>query len=343
MVDAVTWLLAALMLLGVHIPAREPRSADAPGPLADLREGWTFFRSTTWLWVVVLAFGFLNAIHFGALFTLGPVVAKDTIGEQGWGLVLSAEALGLVAMTVVLLRVPPGPAAVLRDARHLARSGCRWSCSAPSHSLGDAGCRDVRRRGRQEVFGIGWNLAMQENIEEDMLSRAYSYDALGSWVAMPIGQLAYGPLGAAFGYEEVLVVSGIAYVAICLLTLMSRSVRDLPRRPTLASRRVSQRPDLLLESGGDHRPLDVLDPVDDLVMLLPQGQQPVAHPLGTAALGDAELLLPGLLGGLAGGPAAVGHLAARWAWGAHPLVLSSSWSRSWAASSTSLCRHSLAR
>ncbi len=53
-----------------------------------------------------------------------------------------------------------------------------------------------------EVFSMGWNLAMQENIEDSMLSRAYSYDALGSFVAMPIGQLAYGPLGAAFGYRE---------------------------------------------------------------------------------------------------------------------------------------------
>ena len=50
-----------------------------------------------------------------------------------------------------------------------------------------------------EVFGIGWNLAMQENIDDDMLSRAYSYDALGSFVAMPVGQLVYGPLGEAFG------------------------------------------------------------------------------------------------------------------------------------------------
>jgi hypothetical protein len=47
---------------------------------------------------------------------------------------------------------------------------------------------------------------------------------------MPIGQLAFGPLGAAFGYRDVLVVSGIAYVVVCLLTLLSRSVRDLPRR-----------------------------------------------------------------------------------------------------------------
>ena len=82
-----------------------------------------------------------------------------------------------------------------------------------------------------EVFGMGWNLAMQENIDDDMLSRAYSYDMLGSFIAMPVGQLALGPLGAAFGNERVLVVSGIAYAAICALVLCSRSVRDLPRAP----------------------------------------------------------------------------------------------------------------
>ncbi|MEO5665388.1 MAG: hypothetical protein ABIR39_19140 [Nocardioides sp.] len=70
---------------------------------------------------------------------------------------------------------------------------------------------------------------MQESIDDRMLSRAYSYDALGSFVAMPIGQLAWGPLGAGFGNSRVLVVSGIAYAAICLLVLTSRSVRDLPR------------------------------------------------------------------------------------------------------------------
>ena len=54
--------------------------------LTDLREGWTSSRGTTWLWVVVLAFGPLNAIHSGALFTLGPVLAKrHDIGEHGLG------------------------------------------------------------------------------------------------------------------------------------------------------------------------------------------------------------------------------------------------------------------
>jgi hypothetical protein len=31
-----------------------------------------------------------------------------------------------------------------------------------------------------EVFSIGWVVAMQEHVEEDMLSRAFSYDALGN-------------------------------------------------------------------------------------------------------------------------------------------------------------------
>jgi MFS family permease len=81
-----------------------------------------------------------------------------------------------------------------------------------------------------EVFSLGWNLAMQEHIDESMLSRAYSYDALGSFVAMPIGQLVAGPLAGSFGLEPVLIGGGIAYLGIVLLTLTSRSVRDLPRR-----------------------------------------------------------------------------------------------------------------
>ena len=80
-----------------------------------------------------------------------------------------------------------------------------------------------------ELFNLGWNLAMQENIDERMLSRAYSYDALGSMIAVPVGQLTFGFLAVGFGLQEVLVVSGIAYTTIALLTLLSRDIRQLPR------------------------------------------------------------------------------------------------------------------
>lgn len=226
-IDALTWALSAVLLLGVRIPARES-SEEAPDTIRELREGWTYFRTTTWLWAVVLGFGFLNAIHSGAWFVLGPVVAQETIGRQGWGYVLSAEALGLFVMGLVFLKVR-------------LEHPLRWGMAAialmgvPLVVLGEwphlgvlVAAAFVAGMG-VEVFSLGWNLAMHENIEERMQSRAWSYDALGSFVAMPVGQMAYGPLGHHFGYEPVLVASGIAYIVVCGLVLLSRSVRDLPR------------------------------------------------------------------------------------------------------------------
>jgi MFS family permease len=225
--DAATWLAASAILVLVRLPPRPPRE-ERTSTLGELREGWTYFRGTTWLWAVVLGFGFLNAIHTGAWFTLGPARAKATIGEQGWGFVLSAESIGLIVTTLVLLR---------RQLRMPLRSGMLgitllglpifvlgWS----PHLLPLIVCAFVAGAGT-EVFSMGWNLAMQENVPENMLSRAYSYDALGSFVAMPLGQLAFGPLGAAFGARGVLMVSGAAYGVICLLVLGSRSVRGLRR------------------------------------------------------------------------------------------------------------------
>ena len=229
--DALTWLVAAALLMPMRIPPR-PAKAATNNTFRELREGWTYFRTTTWLWVIVLAFGVLNAIHAGAWFTLGPAVAKSTIGEQGWGLVLSAESIGLLVMTVVLLRLP------MRRPLFTGMLGCSLFAiplimlGLEPHLVALVVASFVAGAG-MEMFGIGWNLAMQENIDDEMLSRAYSYDALGSFVAMPVGQLIYGPLGELFGYRDVMVVSGVLYAVVALATLSSRSVRHMRRSPVV--------------------------------------------------------------------------------------------------------------
>jgi MFS family permease len=226
-VDAFTWFAAALMLLPVKLPARLPRGDQAPASmLRELREGWSVFIGIRWLWIVVVAFALLNAIQTGALFTLGPALAKHTIGADGWGYALSAESLGLLVMTVVLLRVTfryplrAGMIGVSLLSLPILILGLNPAVVPLVIAMFAAGAGS-------ECFTIGWNLAMQENIDEEVLSRAYSYDALGSFVAMPVGQLVYGPLGDTFGYPSVLVVTGIVYVITCAFTLTSRSVRDL--------------------------------------------------------------------------------------------------------------------
>jgi hypothetical protein len=227
-INGITYLLAAALLLPIKLPPPASRG-DSDSILRDLATGWTFFRTTTWLWVIVLAFGALNALFSGGFRTLGPPLAEGSeIGIEGWALILSAGAVGLVVTSVVFLHV------TLRRPLLYGMLGCAvysvqiialgsttelWILMAAAF-IGGAGI---------EIFGLGWELAMQEQVPDDMLSRVYSYDMLGSFIAIPVGQLAFGPLGDAFGLQRMILVAGVAYLAISLLTLASRSVRDLQR------------------------------------------------------------------------------------------------------------------
>ncbi|SDC18672.1 MFS transporter [Nocardioides lianchengensis] len=233
-VDAATWAASAALLLPIRIPPRAA-AAEPTSVLVELREGWTYFRSTTWLWVVVLSFGFLNAIHAGGLNTLGPVLAKDSeIGEHGWGLIMSAEAVGLFVMTLLMMRFTLqrpllwGMLGVAVFGLPIAVLGA-YPHTVPVMLVAVLAGMGI------ELFGLGWNLAMQEHVPIDMLSRVYSYDMLGSFVAIPIGQLAFGPLAEALGIRRVLLVAGIVYLVIALATLFSRSVRTLPRVSTTSA------------------------------------------------------------------------------------------------------------
>ena len=228
-VDATTWLVSGLLLGLVRLPAVVRRSAGG-STFTELREGWSYVRRTQWLWVVVLGFSVLNAIHAGAWFTLGPARAKETIGEQGWGLVLSAEAVGLLLMTLVLLRVRLERPLLVGMIGIMALGLPIYMLGAHPHLLWLVLATFIAGAGT-ELFNMGWNLAMQEHVPDEMLSRAYSYDALGSFAAMPVGQVLFGPLAVAFGFTDVLVVSGIVYVVVCGLVLLSPEVRRLARAP----------------------------------------------------------------------------------------------------------------
>lgn len=232
-VDALTFLVSSALLIPIRLPAAD-RRPGRQSTLQELLAGWDYFRRTTWLWLVVVAFGLLNMIQAGAWFTLGPAVAERTIGEQGWGLVLSAESAGLLLTSVVLLRVP------LRRPLFWGMLGASLMgvpliiLGAEPHLIALVAAAFLAGAGL-EVFGLGWSLTMQEHVPESMLSRAYSYDALGSFIAMPLGQLAFGPLGAQLGLRDLLIISGIGYLSIALLTLVSGSVRNLQRIPATAA------------------------------------------------------------------------------------------------------------
>ncbi|GAB3587538.1 MFS transporter [Calidifontibacter terrae] len=228
-VDACSYLLASLLLLPVGLPAVVRGDT---GIVQELREGWGEFRSRSWLWVIVVAFGLLNAIQSGVIGVIGPVLAKNTesLGIRGWGLVMGTQAVGMLVMSVVLLRVPmkrpllAGMGAIALVSLPIAMLGLHPATLPLMAVAALAGAGS-------ETFGTGWNVALGEHIPSAVLSRVSSYDMVGSFVAMPIGLLAYGWLATAVDHRRLLVVSAVAYAVISLGTLAVPSVRNMRRAP----------------------------------------------------------------------------------------------------------------
>jgi MFS family permease len=83
---------------GVASDAAGGVSESAPNMLTELREGWSEFRSHTWLWVIVAEFCVVMMAWYGAFSVLGPVVAREHLGgAAAWGAITAADAFGLIA------------------------------------------------------------------------------------------------------------------------------------------------------------------------------------------------------------------------------------------------------
>jgi MFS family permease len=223
-VDAVLFALGAVLLGRIRLP----RSArlESNTVLADLREGWTEFRSRTWVWVIVVQFAFVNAASSGATSALGPVVADATIGRAAWGLVLASMTAGMFAGGVLALRgrwerpLLVGAAAVLLEVPLLLVLGIAPQTIPLMVAAFVAGLGI-------ETFGVAWDVAMQSNIPADRLSRVYAYDWFGSLVFIPVGLALAGPVSALVGVRAT-IVGAAAVVAVATLgALAVPSVRNL--------------------------------------------------------------------------------------------------------------------
>jgi MFS family permease len=86
-----------------------------------------------------------------------------------------------------------------------------------------------------ELFTVGWETTMQEHIAPEKLARVYSYDMVGSFVAMPIGEVTAGPVAQAVGIQGALIGAAALVLLAVLGILTSRDVRTLEHRaPTTA-------------------------------------------------------------------------------------------------------------
>ena len=208
------------VLLALRVTAHE--RIRQTSMLRELRDGWSEFRSHTWLWVIVLQFSVVLAAWYGSFSVLGPVVARAHLGgPAAWGTITGAESLGLIAGGLMSLRFSPRRPMlfVVLNGASIAISplalAMLWPLPAvcvTSFVLGIA----------LEIMMVQWTVALARNVPPDKLARVSSYDAFGSVMAMPIGAVVAGPIAAWAG------VSATQYGAAALILIVS-AVALIPR------------------------------------------------------------------------------------------------------------------
>ena len=77
------------------------------------------------------------------------------------------------------------------------------------------------------LFGVSWAHSLQTHIPAEKLARVYAYDAVGSFVAIPFGELVAGPLAMQYGSSRVLMVAAVAVVVATAAASLVPAIRRL--------------------------------------------------------------------------------------------------------------------
>ncbi len=223
-VDALGFALAAPLYYWIRVKANH--SASGSHIIHELREGWREFISRSWVWGIVVQFAVVNAAFSGVMMILGPIVADASFGRASWGVIIAAQSAGLMVGSFIALRWRPtrdmliGVIGILFSAGPLLLLGALPTTPLLILAFFLAGLGFGQ-------FGVIWAHALQTHIPAEKLARVYAYDAMGSFITIPLGELIAGPLADQFGHERVLLVGAAAVVIATLITCAVPSVRRL--------------------------------------------------------------------------------------------------------------------
>jgi predicted MFS family arabinose efflux permease len=224
-VDAISFGFSALLVMSLK-PRRQAQPEQA-SIFEDLAQGWREFTAHTWLWVIVLQFSLLVAIHESLFGLLGPAVALDHMdGAKDWGLIAASFGVGTLAGGILSLRVRARFPMRFATLCTLTFCGLPLALSVPLPAYLVAATAFIQGVAGQ-VFAVIWYTTLQQKIPAHMLSRVSAYDHLGSLALAPLGIVVAGFVFETIGYRMTLLIAALTVILPTLIVLCVRDVREM--------------------------------------------------------------------------------------------------------------------
>ncbi len=155
----------------------------------------------------------INVAFNGIVVVRGPMMADASFGRAQWGMIVAAHSAGLIAGSFLAMKWHPRRdlfiGALLAGFYALPLFMLSQNASAAWLIMGFfiAGVT-------LGLFGVIWAHSLQTYIPPDKLARVYAYDAMGSFIAIPFGQLVAGRLASQYGMSHVLLMAALAVVIV---------------------------------------------------------------------------------------------------------------------------------
>lgn len=227
-IDAATFVVAAISFHLIDVPA-VAGTGQRERMLAEMKEGALEVLRHTWLWLLIGQALLYHLFFGGAQGVLGPIVVKDAVSEAAWGWALGALMGGFMVGGLLNLRWRPRHGLRIGTAC-LALTACFPLAMAVSDQLWVILLGAFLHGLGLEIFDVNWQISIVQNVPEEKLARVYSFDAVGSFVARPVGLALTGPIATLTGYDTWLLVVAAVMGGSSLLALTSNDVRRLERR-----------------------------------------------------------------------------------------------------------------
>lgn len=225
LIDALSFGVSAALVLSLRPRPQVPGGRESV--IRELALGFREFVSHTWLWVIVLQFSLLVAVHESTFGLIGPAVAKEFLGgARDWGLIAGSFGAGTIAGGVVSFSVKPRHPMRVATLLTFAFSVLPFGLSVPLPLIALCGLAFGTGVAGQ-IFAVLWYTTLQRKVPEGMLSRVSAYDHLGSIALAPLGIVVAGFAYEALGHRATLLLGGSLVITVCVCAYAVRDVRTM--------------------------------------------------------------------------------------------------------------------
>jgi MFS family permease len=239
LLDCATFVMAAGTVLMMS-PARGERPvAEGVSLIADLRDGWRFVRSHTWLWATFVSAALAYLLFMGPVEVLLPYVVKEGLGGSALDLGLVFAAGGLASMLC----------AVLLGRFGLPRRGITfmlivWTLATlavagygAATAIWQLMLASAIFNGLETAGTIVWATTKQRHVPSALLGRVSSLDWLISVGLLPLSFALTGPVSGAIGAQATLIGAGLLGAIVTIAALYVPGMRTLDDSAQRAHRR----------------------------------------------------------------------------------------------------------